>query len=42
MKSPLLMKYDEIVNNLLDELTGQINAIIGNYSPDNDDEEDDS
>jgi hypothetical protein len=34
--------YDEIVNNLLDELTGQINAIIGNYSPDNDDEEDDS
>lgn len=31
--------YDEIVNNLLDELTGQINAIIGNYSPDNDDEE---
>ena len=34
--------YDEIVNNLLDELTGQINAIIGNYSPNNDDEEDDS
>lgn len=33
--------YDEIVNNLLDELTGQIDAIIGNYSPDNDDDEED-